>query len=203
MNADFTVFDIESTGYGPDGVKEMIELAAVSISHNKIIGDFHSLVNPERPITWQARRVHGITDDMVKSAPEKYVVLDRFFQFAADSILVAHNAQNDIKFLLNAGMKIDTTVVDTLRLSKLASPNERRHDLDTLVVRWAVTLPGDGKRHRALFDAQATALVFLKILEKLTSTYTIQQIISKCEVFATIGNTSELKANSYEQGKLF
>lgn len=200
---DFTVFDIESTGYGADGVKEMIEIGAVKVSLNRVISNFHSFANPNRPITWQARRIHGITDAMVKDAPEKHSVLEQFLQFAENSTLVAHNAKNDIKFLVNAGIEVNLDVLDTLQLSKLASPNERKHDLDTLIERWAVIPPSEGKRHRALFDAHVTALVFLKMLEALVVKYTIQQILSKCNILSTTSSASTLDSSSEKQERLF
>lgn len=184
-SVSFVVFDVESTGYGEDGRKEMVELAGVRVSSSSnLAAEFHSLVNPKRPITWQARRIHGITDEMVKKSPAKADVLSGFFQFVGDSLLVAHNATNDLKFLLTE----DTTTIeglDSLRLSRTLNQSESKHSLDVLAKRWRVVLPEVGERHRALYDARLTASIFLTMLKYLQQRSEINNVLPLCKVTVT------------------
>ena len=87
---DYVIFDLETTGISPRN-DEVIEISAIKVVGGKIVEEFSTLVNPLRPIPFQATSVNGITDDMVKDAPTFDVVLKDFIDFAGDMILVGHN----------------------------------------------------------------------------------------------------------------
>ena len=165
----FTVFDTETTGLDPQRGHRIIEIAAVRVENGKILSDapFHSLVNPERAIPAETAQIHKIRDADVASAPTIDTVLPRFLEFAAGSLLVAHNADFDMGFL-----KVEKNYcwgyIDlpeclcTMRLSQNTFPHEFRHSLDIVSQRLGLALPE--KRHRALPDVLLTAEVLLKIL---------------------------------------
>lgn len=168
----FVVFDTETTGLSPDE-DGVIEIAGVRLRGNVVQEDdlFQALVNPVRPIPFDAQRVHGITDDVVADAPLFEQVLPQFFGFVNDAVLVAHNATFDLKFVNRAledmGWGAWTEpVVCTLRLSRLVFPGERRHDLDTLAQRLALE---PVQRHRAAGDALQTAHAFVQCCSRLTA----------------------------------
>ena len=97
----FTVFDVETTGLDPRQGHRILEIAGVRVEGGKILEDriFSQLVNPERPIPWEAKSVNKITDEEVASAPTIDAVLPEFLRFTEGSLLVAHNAEFDMGFL--------------------------------------------------------------------------------------------------------
>src|SRR5690606_34258745 len=106
---------------------KIIELAAVKVKNGEIIDRFESFANPHEPLSAQTIELTGITDEMVKDAPEIEDVLTRFKEFISDHTLVAHNASFDIGFL-NAGFKklgfgeVKNPVIDTLELARFLYP---------------------------------------------------------------------------------
>jgi DNA polymerase-3 subunit epsilon len=167
----FTVFDVETTGLDPMRGHRIIEIAGVRIEGGAILADqpFMQFVNPERDIPWEAKQIHKIRDEDVAMAPTIDVVLPKFLQFAADSILVAHNAEFDMGFL-NREKECCWGYVDlpeclcTMKLSQSLFPTEFRHSLDVVGQRLGLTLPVC--RHRALPDVLLTAEVLLAMITR-------------------------------------
>jgi DNA polymerase III subunit epsilon len=166
----FTVFDLETTGLDPQRGERIIEIAGVRIVDGHIDEENHfvQLVNPERSIPWEAKRVHKITDEQVANAPTIDMVLPKFLDFAKDSVLVAHNAQFDMGFLESEkqccwGYVELPECICTMRLSRLIFPTEFRHNLDALSHRLGLQIPT--MRHRALPDVLLTGQALLQMIE--------------------------------------
>ncbi len=165
-----TVFDVETTGLDPYRGHRIIEIAGVRIENGIILEDrpFSSLIQPEREIPWEARRVNGISDDDVRNAPTIMTVLPQFLEFAGGSILMAHNAQFDHSFLQAEkefcwGYLDLPEILCTMRLSQSLFPTGY-HNLDALAQRF--NLPPPDNRHRALPDVLQTAKLLLKMLDR-------------------------------------
>ena len=94
----YVVFDVETTGLSAVYDK-IIELAAVKMKNGNIIDKFERFANPHHPLSATTIELTGITDDMVRNAPEIEEVIKDFNEFIGDSILVAHNATFDMGFL--------------------------------------------------------------------------------------------------------
>lgn len=166
----FTVFDTETTGLDPKKGDKIIEIAGVRIEEGVIREDlsFVQLINPERTIPWEAKRVNNIDDSDVASAPTIDQVLPQFLDFAKGSILVAHNSDFDMNFLLTEkelcwGYIEIPECLCTMRLSRALHPHEFRHNLDAVSARLKITMPVD--RHRAMPDVLMTAQVLLKMIK--------------------------------------
>jgi DNA polymerase III subunit epsilon len=170
FSTPFTVFDVETTGLNPRKGDRIVEIAGARVEgempHKETT--FTTLVNPEQPVSWEAKQVHNITDADLVGAPLITEVLPKFLEFAGGSILVAHNAEFDLGFL-EAEKELCWGYVDipeclcTLHLSRSVFPGEYRHNLDAVASR--LGLPARQGHHRALSDVLQTANVFLKLIE--------------------------------------
>ena len=167
----YVIFDTETTGLDPDR-DEIVQIGAVRVVNGRIVeGErFDTLVNPGRPIPPGSTRVHGISDDMVVSAPGVAEAVARFHAFSKGAILVAHNAPFDLAFLRRGGqardLAFDHPVLDTVLLSAVLFGGSATHTLDALAERLQVDIAGN-LRHTAIGDAVATAQVFTACLAML------------------------------------
>jgi len=146
--------DLETTGAAAHSDR-ITEIGLVEVDRGRHIGEWSSLVNPERPISPMIESLTGITDAMVADAPTFAELADELFERLAGKTLVAHNARFDYGFLQNefrrVGLKYAPDVLCTVRLSRHLYPQERRHNLDSLIERHGFSCES---RHRALADAR-------------------------------------------------
>lgn len=166
----YTVFDTETTGLAPRQGDEIIQIGAVRIVGNRLLRDdcFDQLVNPQRSVPAAGQAIHGISAESLQNQPTIGRVLPAFHAFAADSVLVAHNAAFDMRFLqlkeAATGLHFDQPVLDTLLLSACVHPQQESHRLEAIAHRFGVQVQG---RHTGLGDALVTAEVFLHLLPLL------------------------------------
>ncbi|MBP3038373.1 PolC-type DNA polymerase III [Bacillaceae bacterium Marseille-Q3522] len=162
----YVVFDVETTGLSAV-YDTVIELAAVKFHNGEVVDKFESFANPHHRLSATTINLTGITDDMVAGAPDIKDVLERFYQWAEDSILVAHNASFDMGFL-NVGYKkiglkkAANPVIDTLELGRFLYPQLKNHRLNTLTKKFDIELT---QHHRAVYDAEATGYLLMKMLK--------------------------------------
>ena len=172
----FVVVDLETTGAraaatGGGGCDAITEIGAVKVRGGVILGEFATLVDPQRAIPPQIVQLTGITTAMLHDAPTIAAVLPMFLEFAHGAVLVAHNAGFDIGFLRAAAEQCGIgwprpPVLCTVRLarrvlSREEAPNVRLATLARLV--GAATQP----THRALDDARATVDVLHALIERV------------------------------------
>jgi len=166
----YTVFDTETTGLDPSSGDEIIQIGATRIVNGKLLRheSFEQLVNPKRSIPQPSIAIHGIRPEMLTGQPTIAEVLPAFHAFARDTVLVAHNAAFDMRFLqlkeAQTGIRFDQPVLDTLLLSALLHPHQESHALEAIASRLGVDATG---RHAALRDATVTAEVFLRLVPLL------------------------------------
>ena len=169
----FVVFDTETTGFNAAGADQMIEIGAVKICNSEIVDRFDELIDPGRHIPDKITALTCITDEMVSGKDNEEMVTKRFLEWVGDAPMVAHNAKFDISFMVSAMNKYNlgeftNTVIDTLELSRTLDQGYARHSLSALVARYNVPWEEDA-HHRADYDAEGTAYVFAKMLQKLKS----------------------------------
>ncbi|WP_295005034.1 exonuclease domain-containing protein [uncultured Dechloromonas sp.] len=182
----YTVFDTETTGLEPSNGDEIIQVGAARIVNNRLLRQetFNQIVDPEIPLKPESIPIHGITEDMVRGQPNIDVVLPAFHEFCEDTVLIAHNAAFDMRFLQlkegRTGIRFTQPVLDTLLLSAVVHPNQESHKLDVILERLGITI---GTRHNALEDALATGEVFLKLVRLLEDKgiVTVRQALEAAE----------------------
>ncbi|MCK0512432.1 3'-5' exonuclease [Aromatoleum buckelii] len=166
----YTVFDTETTGLDPSKGDEIIQIGATRIVNGKLLRQesFEQLIDPGRGLSPESVKIHGITPDMLAGQPPIARVLPAFHAFAQDTVLIAHNAAFDMRFLqlkeTMTGLRFDQPVLDTLLLSAVVHPNQDSHRLEAIAERLNLTIVG---RHTALGDAIVTAEVLLKLIPLL------------------------------------
>jgi DNA polymerase-3 subunit epsilon len=166
----YTVFDTETTGLEPSAGDEIISIGAVRIVNGRLLKNetFERMVDPQRPLSPASIRVHGIDPASLNGQPKIGEVLPVFHRFCEDTILVAHNAAFDMRFLelkqAATGVRFEHPVLDTLLLSAVVHPHLEDHRLEAIAERLGVSVIG---RHTALGDALVTGEVFLRLLKLL------------------------------------
>ena len=167
LDDNFVVFDIETTGLSNVTCK-IIEIGAVRVEKGQIVARFSEFVNPEEPVPFRITELTSITDEMVQDAPPIDVILPKFREFCGDAVLVAHNADFDTGFIraesARLGIDWSFTYVDTIGMAQLLLPSLSRFKLDTVAKAVGVPL---GHHHRAVDDAECTALIFVRFVKML------------------------------------
>jgi DNA polymerase III subunit epsilon len=167
---DYTVFDTETTGLEPSAGDEIIQIGAVRILNGRLLQQdaFDHFVNPRRKMSKESIEVTGITPEMLGTHPTIEHVLPAFHQFCEDTVLVAHNAAFDMRFLQlkeqSTGVRFTQPVLDTLLLSAVLHQDLISHQLEAIAERLGINVIG---RHTALGDAIVTGEVFLKMIPLL------------------------------------
>ena len=173
LDQTYVVFDFETTGFNAGGADSIIEIGAVKMKGGEILERYDELINPGRPLPAKITEITNITDLMLEDKDNEENAVKRFIEWFSDLPMVAHNAKFDVSFLEMAYKKYNlgefkNPVIDTLELSRTLDNNYARHGLSALVKRYNV--PWDEEsHHRGDYDAEGTALVLYKMLEKLDS----------------------------------
>lgn len=166
------LFDTETTGFDPFSGDRLIEIGCVDMI-DKILqkGDdhvFHQYVNPERDVPSGAVKIHGITTEFLTDKPKFIDVAEAFLDFVGDdSVLVAHNAEFDMKFinfeLEKIGLKPlpSDRFVDTLAIARTKFPGQA-NSLDALCKRFEID-NSHRTLHGALLDAEILADVYIEL----------------------------------------
>ena len=184
----YTVFDLETTGLNPSEGDEIISVGAIRIVNGRMLQSerFEQLIDPRRSVPWASVEIHGIHPEMLKGKPTIDEVLPKFFDFVKDTVLVAHNAAFDMRFLQlkeeQTGVRFGNPVLDTLLLSAVVHPSHEDHNLEAIAKRLGVDILA---RHTAMGDAVATAEMFLKFLPLLSQ----QKILTLKEALAASRKT--------------
>lgn len=167
--ATYVVYDLETTGLSSN-YDEIIEVAAVKVKNGVFIDEFSTYVKPKRDIPHHITELTGITNDDVRNAPDIKEVIVKFRNFIDDAVLVAHNATFDNSYLyknlkdhnLYEG---EIPTIDTMQLARVRYGDKlKTFNLKALTKYFDVEL---AQHHRAIYDAKATAEVFIRMLTDL------------------------------------
>ena len=160
----FVVVDLETTGTSPSDDR-ITEIGAVKMVDGKITEKFSTMVNPERKIPENVVELTGITDDMVKDAPNFEALAGDIYKFCYGSVIIAHNIAFDYTFLKNQSKAVNYIYsnrgIDTLALSRTVLPDLSNHKLNTVCEKFGIEF----LHHRAYSDAFATAQMFIELIK--------------------------------------
>ena len=173
----FVVTDTETTGTKAAS-NRIIEIGAVKVVGGEIVDRFSQLVNPECAIPGRIQRLTGISTAMVFDEPTAADVLPRYLDFLGEGVLVAHNLPFDLRFL-NAELArlgrptLPNQTLCTLRLARRLLRGLRSKGLTAVAEFYGISIHG---RHRALGDAEATAEILLRLLERLQAEHAVETV---------------------------
>ena len=175
--AEFSVIDVETTGLSPRS-NNIIEIGIVKISNLKIVEKYNSLVNPGRNIPYYISNITGITNDEVFNAPFFEEIAEKISNIISTGIITGHNISFDKSFLRKEFMSCNQTNINNLTLCthKLASrlyPQLKKKSLKSVCRHLNLH---NKNAHRALADAEVTALAFLKMVEEIKENFNIRTI---------------------------
>lgn len=164
------IFDTETTGFDPLSGDRLIEIGLVEMVDQSLTGNhYHVYVNPEREVPESAVKIHGLTTEFLSDKAVFSDVMDEFLEYVGeDSVLVAHNAEFDMKFinweLENAGRPIihKKRFIDTLAIARTKFPGSP-NSLDALCKRFMIN-NAHRTLHGALLDAEILAEVYIELL---------------------------------------
>ena len=196
-NPTLAVLDFETSGMSPNQGDRAIEVGAVLLSNGRIVDRFQSLMNPGFPVNGFIQDFTGISNAMLRKAPENATVMAQFADFIGDCPLVAHNASFDRRFLDAELQQIGCSQPLNFACSMLAArriyPEVPNHKLATLVA--YKQLPTGGRFHRALADAEMTAQLWLRMMEDLRATYGFRQV--PFELLKQLGKVAKQQVPRY------
>ncbi|AWB58157.1 3'-5' exonuclease [Colwellia sp. Arc7-D] len=172
------VLDFETTGLSPDQGDRAIEIGAVKLENGIIIDRFQALMNPGRRINSFIENYTGISNRMLAVAPTCANVMTDFADFIGDSNLLAHNASFDSRFLGAELARLGRSVLGEFTCSLLISrriyQDAPNHKLGTLIN--YKNIVATGSFHRALFDAEMTAELWIIMLDDIKTRYELEHI---------------------------
>jgi DNA polymerase-3 subunit epsilon len=179
----YTIVDIETTGQG----NKITEIAIFKYDGHKIIDEFTSLVNPESYIPDYITVLTGIDNFMVAKAPTFSEIADTVLAITEGMVFVAHSVNFDYNVIRNEfkalGIDFTRKKLCTVRLSRNLIPGHKSYSLGKICRDLDIDING---RHRARGDAEATVILFEKLLQTTGSEIVINDFLKKSSKEATL-----------------
>jgi len=165
------ILDTETTGLSTTENHRIVEIGCIELDNqiptNKI---FHQYVNPQRPVSEDAYKVHGYSDKFLSEKKTFLEISEDFLNFIKDKKLVIHNAPFDLSFL-NYELKLikkksidKKNVIDTLELARLKYPGAQ-NSLDALCKRFNID-NAKREKHSAIIDCHLLKEVYVNLLDQ-------------------------------------
>jgi len=160
----YAIVDIETTGSYAAGAG-ITEIAIIIHDGEQPLHTWTSLVNPHRPIPRFIQQLTGISDEMVVNAPSFQELAAHIHELLQDKVFVAHNVNFDYSFIKHhldlCGYTVGTRKLCTVRMARRIRPGLPKYSLGRLCHDLDIE---HNDHHRALGDANATAILFSKLM---------------------------------------
>ena len=186
----FVILDTETTGLNVNEGHRIVSIAATKIKNLKITNEIlDELVNPERKISERSIEIHHITQEQVQNKPVFKELDDNIYNFLENAVLVGHNLEFDIKFIIKSGPYTtiahrvkNIATIDTIYLAAGIYPHFKSYELSFLCETLKIRTE-DQIRHSAIGDSVITARLFLHLLEEASkkNINTIGGILHLCQ----------------------
>lgn len=169
---DYTVIDIETTGFDPIADK-ITEISAVKYRCNRKVDEFVTFVAINEKIPDRITKLTGITNEMLEGAPSLSEALKAFIEFIGEDIIIGHNITFDMAFIGAAcedflGINLKNNYVDMLRLANEKLPFLENHKQITVAKYFGIRTKGS---HRALTDCEICNSCYQKLKELSVALY--------------------------------
>ncbi|WP_081589006.1 3'-5' exonuclease [Paraglaciecola psychrophila] len=172
------VLDFETTGLSPNMGDRAIEIGAVRLERGQVVDRFQALMNPGKPVSAFIENYTGITNRMLNRAAPCDEVMHEFSDFMGDSNLVAHNASFDKRFLDAELGRIcrsyDGHFACSLLVARRVYQQAPNHKLGSLIA--YKNIPSEGGFHRALYDSEMTAKLWMAMLDDISQIITTKVV---------------------------
>ena len=162
--------DTETTGLSPDSGDRIIEIGCLEMVNRRLTGnDKHFYLNPQRPSSEGALRVHGLTEEFLADKPLFGAIADELLAYLAGAEIVIHNAAFDVGFL-DAELRLAkrpafaghvARITDSLLMARNQFPG-KSNSLDALCKRLEVDNT-HRTLHGALLDARLLGEVYVRM----------------------------------------
>lgn len=194
--------DTETTGIEPRDGHKIIEIACFELINKVKTGKFfHSYVNPQRDVPYEAFRIHGISGEFLQDKPLFGQIVEEFLQFIGDDKLVIHNAAFDLKFL-NYELQIigkepldSRRAIDSLQMARKKFPGGQ-NSLDALCRRFGISLD-NREKHGAKIDTELLCDVYLELCGGAQASFGLENA-----TFAEKEKSKSLEQKNSEQKNL-
>ena len=165
------ILDTETTGLSISQKHRILEICCLELENQIPTGKvFHEHINPERPISEDAHKVHGYTSEFLSTKKKFAEIADKFINFISDKKIVIHNAPFDLSFL-NYELQLANkkgiekkNILDTLELARQKYPGAQ-NSLDALCKRFNISNL-KRQKHNALLDCQLLREVYINLVDQ-------------------------------------
>ncbi len=165
------ILDTETTGLSTTQKHKIVEIGCVELNNQIATGKvFHTYINPQRPVSEDAYKVHGYSDEFLSDKKKFSEIAEDFLNFINNKKIIIHNAPFDLSFLnyeLNLinkdKIKIEN-IVDTLELARQKHPGSQ-NSLDALCKRYNID-NSKREKHSALVDCHLLKEVYINLLDQ-------------------------------------
>ena len=163
------ILDTETTGLSTTAKHKIVEIGCIEL--NNLIPTknvFHKYINPERPVSEDAYKVHGYSDKFLSDKETFSEISNEFLNFIKNKKIIIHNAPFDLSFLNYELRLIDQkaidkkNVIDTLEIARSKYPGSQ-NSLDALCKRFNID-NSNIEKHRALVDCRVLREVYINLL---------------------------------------
>lgn len=164
---DYVVVDLETTGLSHLS-NEILEIAALKVEGGQIAERFSTLVRCEKEIPETVVSLTGISKELLEEQGiELEAAMKSFLAFAADNVLVCHNAAFDYRFIQAACRKcalpaFQNKCIDTLAMARKKLRDIQDYKLQTLAAFFSLEIKAV---HRALDDCYLGYGIYEKLKE--------------------------------------
>ena len=194
------ILDTETTGLLSTEKHRIVEIGCIELNNQIPTNNiFHEYINPQRPVSKEAYKVHGYSDKFLSDKKTFAEIAESFLDFISGKKLIIHNAPFDLSFL-NYEMKLlkkkeidKKNVIDTLEMARIKYPGSQ-NSLDALCKRLNID-NSKRKKHTALVDCHLLKEIYVNLIDQKEPKFDLENI-ENIEIFDSKFNKNINKKNN-------